>query len=62
MNKGKKNTWISCIYIAIGVLGLSGAAFYDTIPQCIILILVSVFTFWCSYIIKKEGTEDADCK
>ena len=50
------------MFMAVGILGLFGAIFYDTIPQCIILILVSVFTFWCSYIIKNEGIEDIESK
>ena len=62
MNKKKKDTWISYMFMAVGILGLFGAIFYDTIPQCIILILVSVFTFWCSYIIKNEGIEDIESK
>ena len=58
MDKKKKDKWIFRMYMAVGTLGLVGAAFYETIAQCIILVLVSVFTFWCGYIIKKHGTED----
>ena len=59
MDKQKKDTWIFRIYIAVGLLGLSGAVFSETIPQCIIMIIVSMFTFWCGFIIKKHGTVDS---
>lgn len=59
MDKKKKDTWIFRMYMAVGLLGLAGAVFYDTIPQCIILILVSMFVFWCSFIIKKDGTDNS---
>ena len=46
------------MYMAVGLLGLTGAVFSDTLPQCVILIIVSVFTIWSGYIIKKQGTEE----
>lgn len=58
MDKQKKDTWIFCMYMAVGLLGLTGAVFSDTLPQCVILIIVSVFTIWSGYIIKKQGTEE----
>lgn len=58
MNKKNKEQWIWGMYMAVGTLGVIGAFFHETISQCIILILVSAFTFWCGYIIKKHGIED----
>lgn len=60
MDKKKKDTWIFRMYMAVGTLGVIGAIFYDTILQCVILLLVSAFTFWCGYIIKKHGTDNSD--
>ena len=57
MEKKQKDTLIFRMYMAVGLFGLTGAVFYDTIPQCIILTLVSIFAFWCGYVIKKHGTE-----
>lgn len=45
--------------MAVGLLGLTGAVFSDTIPQCVILILVSMFVLWCGFIIKKDGTDNS---
>ena len=56
--KRKKDLRIFRMYLAVGIFGLVGAVFSDTIPQCIILVVVSVFTIVCGFVIKKEGTED----
>ena len=60
MNKKKKLIFI--LYMAVAVLGFVEAVMAITIPQCIILILVSVFVCWCGYIILKDKTADSDMK
>lgn len=57
--KRKKDLWIFRMYLAVGIFGLVGAVFSETIPQCIILLVVSVFTIVCGFVIKKQGTEDS---
>ena len=56
--KHKRDLRIFRLYIAVGAFGLTGACFSDTIPQCIILVLVSVFAIACGFVIKKQGTEE----
>lgn len=56
--KRRKDMCIFCMYMAVGTLGIVGACYSDTIPQCIILFLVSLFTIVCGIIIKRQGTED----
>ena len=56
--KRRKDMCIFCMYMVVGALGIVGACYSDTIPQCIILLLVSLFTIVCGIIIKKQGTED----
>lgn len=44
--------------MVVGAFGLAGACFSETIPQCLILVLVSVFAIACGLVIKKHGTEE----
>ena len=57
MDKNKKDTWIFGLNMAVGTLGVIGALYSDTIPQCVILLFVSAFSYWCGFIIKYKGTE-----
>jgi len=57
--KRRKDLRIFRMYLAVGILGVVGACFSETIPQCIILVVVSLFTIVCGFVIKKEGTEDS---
>lgn len=60
--KKKKDKWFFRMYMAVGTLEVIGAFFYETILQCVILLAISAFTLWCGFIIKKNGTEDAEIK
>lgn len=52
----RRNEKLFLIYMAVGCFGLLGAFFSDTFPQCVLLILVSAFTFICGFIIKGNVT------
>lgn len=56
--KHKRDLRIFCLYMVVGAFGLAGACFSETIPQCLILVLVSVFAIACGLVIKKQGTEE----
>jgi len=57
MEKKKKDMWIFRMYMAVGILGVIGAIFYETIPQYIILLVVSALAFWFGYIITLVSTK-----
>lgn len=60
LTKGRKKDLLTfCLYMAVGALGIVGTCYSDTIPQCIILFLVSLVTIICGIIIKKQGTENS---
>lgn len=56
----KKRELLFLLYMAVAVFGFLGAVMAETIPQCIILVIVSAFTCWCGFIILKKGTIDSD--
>ena len=53
MEKKKKNIRIFSLYMAVTVFGGISAAYSDTILQCILLVLCSVFTFVYGIILQK---------
>ena len=57
--KKRKDMRIFCMYMVVGVLGLAGVCYSDTIPQCVILVVVSVLAIVFGIIIKIQGTEDS---
>ncbi len=58
IDKKKKDTIIVCMFIALSLLSALSSFYSITVPQCVILVLLSLVTLTCGVIIKKYGTED----